>query len=101
MDVNDAFLRVTGFSREDVMGHKSFHVGSWVDKEDRKRLVQILKSKGRVESMETSFRKKNGDIFFACISRAEFIEIGKLQCVLATSQDVTEHRRLVGRTPPL
>jgi len=53
-----------------------------------------LKSKGRVESMETSFRKKNGEIFFVHLS-AELIELGKLQCVLATSQDVTEERRLV------
>jgi PAS domain S-box-containing protein len=94
LDVNDAFLRVTGFAREDVMGRKSFHVGSWVEKEDRERLVQILKSKGSVESMQTSFRKKNGDIFFVHLS-AKVIEIGKLQCVLATSQDVTEHRRVV------
>ncbi|HSK44538.1 MAG TPA: PAS domain S-box protein, partial [Candidatus Binatia bacterium] len=64
------------------------------EKEDRERLVQILKSKGRVESMETSFRKKNGDIFFVHLS-AELIEIGSLKCVLATSQDVTEHRRVV------
>ena len=94
LDVNDAFLRVTGFSREDVMGRKSLHVGSWVDKEDRKLLVQILKSKGRVESMQTSFRKKNGDIFLVHLS-TELIQIGKHQCVLATSQDVTEHRRVV------
>ena len=94
LDVNDAFLRVTGFTREDVMGRESLHVRSWVEKEDRKRLVQILQEKGRVESMETTFRKKNGDIFFVHLS-AELIEIGKLQCVLATSQDVTEHRRVV------
>lgn len=94
LDVNDAFLRVTGFTREDVVGRKSLHVRSWVEKEDRERLVRTLKSKGRVESMETTFRKKNGDIFFVHLS-AELIEIGKLQCVVATSQDVTEHRRVV------
>ena len=94
LDVNDAFLRVTGFSREDVVGSKSLHVGSWVEKEDRERLVQILKSKGSVESMQTSFRKKNGEVFFVHLC-AKVIEIGKLQCVVATSQDVTEHMRVV------
>lgn len=94
LDVNDAFLRVTGFSRDDVMGRKSFHVGSWVEKEDRERLVEALKSKGSVELMQTSFRKKNGEIFFVHLS-AKVIEIGKLQCVVATSQDVTEHMRVV------
>ena len=94
LDVNDAFLRVTGFTRADVLGRRSLHVGSWVDKEDRTRLVQTLQEKGRVESMETTFHKKNGDIFFVHLS-AELIEIGDLKCVLATSQDVTEHRRVV------
>jgi PAS domain S-box-containing protein len=93
LDVNDAFSRVTGFAREDVVGRKSSDVGSWVEKEDRERLVEGLKAKGRVESMEISFRKKNGDIFFVHLS-AELIEIGKLRCVLATSQDVTERRRV-------
>lgn len=93
LDVNDAFLRVTGFTRADVLGRRSLDVGSWVDKEDRARLVQILKEKGRVESMETTFHKKSGDIFFVHLS-AELIEIGDFKCVLATSQDVTERRRV-------
>ena len=42
LDVNDAFLRVTGFSREDVMGRKSFHVRSWVEKEDRAASLQDI-----------------------------------------------------------
>ena len=93
LDVNNAFLRVTGFTREDVVGRRSLHVGSWVEAEDRARLVETLQSQGRVESMETTFRKKNGDVFYVHLS-AELIEIGSLRCVLATSQDVTERKRV-------
>ncbi|HEY2170376.1 MAG TPA: PAS domain S-box protein [Candidatus Angelobacter sp.] len=93
LDVNDAFLRVTGFSREDVMGRKSVHVGSWVELEHRARMVQALAACGRLESMETSFHKKNGEIFQAHLS-AEMIEIGNIKCVLATSQDVSERTRV-------
>ena len=93
LDVNNAFLRVTGFTREDVVGRRSLHVGSWVETEDRARLVETLQAKGRVESMETTFRKKNGDIFYVHLS-AELIEIGSLRCVLATSQDVTGRKRV-------
>ena len=93
LDVNDAFLRVTGFAREDVVGRKSLDVGSWVKLEDRSRMVQDLSAHGRVELLETSFRKKNGDIFFVHLS-AELIEIGNVQCVLATSQDITESKRV-------
>ena len=93
MDVNDAFTRVTGFAREDVVGRKSLEVGSWVESEDRLRMVQGLTAHGRVELLETSFRKKNGEIFFVHLS-AELIEIGNVQCVLATSQDITESNRV-------
>jgi len=93
LDVNDAFLRVTGFTREDVVGRKSLHVGSWVEREHRARMVEALKARGRLESMETSFRKKNGDVFLVHLS-AELIEIGSIQCVLAISTDVTERTRV-------
>ena len=56
-------------------------------------MVQALKTHGRLESMETSFHKKNGDIFQVHLS-AEMIEIGNIQCVLATSQDVSERTRV-------
>ena len=93
LDVNSAFLRVTGFTREDVVGRRSVHVGSWVESEDRARLVETLHATSRVDSMETTFRKKNGEIFFVRLS-AELIEIGSIKCVLATSQNVTERRRV-------
>ena len=93
LDVNDAFLRVTGFTREDVVGRKSVHVGSWVEIEHRARMVQALAVHGRLESMETSFHKKNGEIFQVHLS-AEMIEIGNIKCVLATSQDVSERTRV-------
>jgi PAS domain S-box-containing protein len=93
LDVNDAFLRVTGFTRQDVVGRKSLDVGIWIEMEDRSRLMQILMANGHLESMETSFRKKNGELVFVHFS-AELIEIGQVQCVLATSQDVTERTRV-------
>jgi PAS domain S-box-containing protein len=93
LDVNDAFLRITGFTREDVVGRKSLDLGIWIDVEDRLRVMRILMANGHLESMETSFRKKNGELVFVQFS-AELIEIGHVQCVLATSQDVTERMRV-------
>jgi PAS domain S-box-containing protein len=93
LDVNEAFLRVTGFTRKDVVGRRSVQVGSWVDTEHRARMVKALKTHGRLESMETSFYKKNGETFQVHLS-AEMIQIGNIPCVLATSQDVSERTRV-------
>ena len=57
------------------------------------RSVKALKTHGRLESMETSFHKKNGEVFQVHLS-AEMIEIGSIPCVLATSQDVSERTRV-------
>ena len=91
LDVNDAFLRTSGFRREDVIGRHSTET-SWVDKEDRNRMLRLLHEQGRVEGMETAFRTKSGKVLFSSLS-AVIVEIGGRQCVLTTSQDITERKR--------
>jgi PAS domain S-box-containing protein len=91
LDVNDAFLRTTGFAREDLIGHPSLET-SWVNKEDRARMLHLLREEGRMEGMETAFRTKSGKSLFSSLS-AVLVEIGGVQCVLTTSQDITERRR--------
>src|SRR5215472_4832101 len=95
LDVNDAFLRTTGFRREDLIGHHSTET-SWVDKEDRSRMLRLLHEQGRVEGMETAFRTKSGKVLFSSLS-AVIVEIGGAQSVLTTSQDITERRRAADR----
>src|SRR5215467_6697493 len=95
LDVNDAFLRTSGFSREDIIGRRSTET-SWVDKEDRNRMLRLLHEQGRVEGMETAFRTKSGKTLFSSLS-AVIVEIGGAQCVLTTSQDITERRRAADR----
>jgi len=95
LDVNDAFLRTSGFSREDIIGRRSTET-SWVDKEDRSRMLRLLHEQGRVEGMETAFHTKSGKVLFSSLS-AVIVEIGGKQCVLTTSQDITERRRAADR----
>src|SRR5208337_2447102 len=39
IDVNDAFLSITGFAREDVIGHTALEIGIWENPEDRQKLL--------------------------------------------------------------
>jgi PAS domain S-box-containing protein len=91
LDVNDAFLLATGYRREDLIGHPSTDT-SWVNKEDRTRMLRLLREQGHVEGMETAFRTKTGKPLFSNLS-AVLIEVGGKQCILTTSQDITERRR--------
>lgn len=91
LDVNDVFLRTSGYTREDLIGRVSLET-SWVEKEDRTRMLRCLSEQGYVEAMETSFRGKTGAVLIVSLS-AVVVEIGGVQCVLTTSQDITGRKR--------
>ncbi len=42
IDVNDAFLRITGFEREEVIGHTALEIGIWENPQDRQKLLEAL-----------------------------------------------------------
>jgi PAS domain S-box-containing protein len=91
-EVNDSFLDVTGYSREEVIGHSSIKLGLWVDIEQRKTLVRKLEAKERVRDMEIKMRMKNGtvrDFLFA----AEVIEIGAIAHLFVYARDITERNQ--------
>jgi PAS domain S-box-containing protein len=90
--VNDAFLSVTGFAREEVVGRTSIDLGLWLDPEDRERFVSLLGSQGAVRERDLHFRVKSGDrrigVITASVTRFE----GE-QVILAAVRDVTAERR--------
>src|SRR5579872_267131 len=61
IDVNESFLRVTGFRRDQVIGRTSMDVRFWETPEDRARLIQTLHNQGSVRDMEITFRTQAGE----------------------------------------
>ncbi|MBZ5532534.1 MAG: PAS domain S-box protein [Acidobacteriia bacterium] len=88
LEINEAFERLSGHTRADVIGKSAGQIGVWADPEDRVRILDELRKNGCVQSMETTFRRKDGTIFPAQMS-AELIEMDGIQCMLAISRDVT------------
>ena len=91
LDVNDSFLRTTGYTREEVVGHTLFELKILANPEDNRRLGRMLKEQGRIYREEVSFRLKSGEIRVALFS-AETIEIGGQRCVISITNDVTEQK---------
>ncbi len=92
IDVNEAFLRATGYSREEVIGRTSIDLGIWADPEQRAEMVEILHDKGAIRNLEVRFRTKSGIIRYVLWS-AEVIEYGDEKCLLAVTRDITARRR--------
>jgi two-component system cell cycle sensor histidine kinase/response regulator CckA len=93
VDVNDAFLKMIGLRREEVVGHTSHELNIWAFPEDRNRMIQELDLRGGVSPFETVLiSRTNGDrkVSFS----AELIQLDEVPCVLAITSDVTEAKRL-------
>lgn len=93
IDVNESFLQVTGYRREEVIGRSSLELGFWVQPEDRARVVESLDKQGSVRDLEISFRAKSGENRTGQVS-AEMIELAGQKCVFCIFKDVTEHKAL-------
>jgi PAS domain S-box-containing protein len=91
IDVNDEALRVAGFSRAEVIGHKSVELG-WITPENRARLVEEIQSQGQIAGLEMDFRAKDGHTISGLV-KGERVSISGRDCLLTVTVDITERRR--------
>jgi two-component system cell cycle sensor histidine kinase/response regulator CckA len=91
LDVNEEALRVTGFSREEVIGHTAVGIG-WIQAEDRARLLREVQDHGRISALEMTFHTKDGRTLHGWVT-GERIIIGGRPCLLTVTIDITDRKR--------
>jgi two-component system cell cycle sensor histidine kinase/response regulator CckA len=92
LDINDEALRVAGFSRDEVIGHTALETG-WISPDNRQRLHEEIRTKGRIAGMEMEFRAKDGRTI-VCLVSGEPIQMLGRQCLAIVSIDITDRRRI-------
>lgn len=92
IEVNETFVQLSGFSREEVIGKTTAELGLWSNPQERTDGLQAIKSGTQIRNQETKFRIKNGEDLIGLVS-AEHIEIGGEPFVLTVLQDITERKR--------
>ena len=93
LDVNESFLRITGYKREEVIGRTSLEVRFWERPEDRARLIEVLKRHGSVRDLEITFRTKSAEQRTA-LDSADIIEVNGQKCIIAILKDITERKAM-------
>ena len=93
IDVNQAFVAQSHYSRDELIGRTATEVGIWVNGEDRDAILNRLRDTGRVENIEVPFRRKGGEIRQAVFSGRP-IEIGNQKLLLSVSQDITGRKEM-------
>ncbi|MEH2027282.1 PAS domain S-box protein [Nostoc sp.] len=93
IEVNDSFVNLSGYGRDQAIGKTSFELNLWVDDRDRLNLVQELQSTGVARNLEIDFRQKSGEIITTLLS-AEVIDLNGIPAILAVHHDITERKQV-------
>ncbi|MEI7481970.1 MAG: PAS domain S-box protein [Elusimicrobiota bacterium] len=89
MDVNQAFLKTLGFSRDEVIGKTSAELQLFSGAEKRGELVEKIKQGKTVQDIEIVVRTKDGSLKDGLFS-ADVVYIGKDRCLLTVMVDITK-----------
>ena len=90
--INQGFCRLTGYTREEIIGRSSVEINIWEDSDLRKRLVRDLREKGFCDNLEGRFRCKDGSIKTALMS-ARVIELQGVPHIISITRDITERKQ--------
>ena len=93
LDVNDNFLKVLGYERDDVVGHTPMELGFWAEREVFEKSVQELNQRVEFRDKEVELRTKSGKIIKA-LFYAFIIEINGEPCALVNFVDITERKQV-------
>ncbi len=91
LDVNAAFLRLTGLPRDEVIGRTSVHLGL-IGEAERGSLLERLHGTGAIPEIEFVVRHRDGrprDVVVSLVS----CDLGGDACILSIFQDVTQRRQ--------
>ena len=93
VDVNEAYVRLTGYEREELIGKTTVELNIWTSTEERQRVVAELAEKGHLENVELTLRRKNGELINT-IAGGEVITMGGQCYILSFFLNITERKRV-------
>ncbi|HSV98175.1 MAG TPA: PAS domain S-box protein [Spirochaetota bacterium] len=91
IDVNESFLSLYGFSREEIINIRALDAGIWPDASERERFISALLRKGSLRDRDVTITTRNGEKRLSSMS-ATLIDIGGEKQVLTVLNDITERK---------
>gem|GEM_PF-2822888 len=88
LEVNNALLKLAGYSREEIIGVSAFDLGIWADEKDPEKIGKLLKDNYFIHNLEVRFRIKSGRTIDTILN-LDLVEVDEELCVVAVAQDIT------------
>jgi two-component system cell cycle sensor histidine kinase/response regulator CckA len=92
LDVNNSFLAMTGWSRDEVIGRSTGAIGIWGDPADREKLVGRIEKGEVVRNFQARLRDRAGAPLEVLVS-ARLLTYAGEPAILVLARDVTEVNR--------
>lgn len=91
-EVNDAFVQLSGYKLEEIIGKTASELRLWEDISARRAIEKKLADNMPLRDEAMRMKLRDGGTA-ECLVSAERVEINDQQCIIWSLQDVTERRR--------
>jgi len=92
IEANAAFLRASGYTRDELLGRTSLELGIWPDPVQRAAFIAQLHQRGYVRDYEAVFHTKQREPRYVSLN-SDILELEGTRCMLITAIDLTDRRR--------
>jgi len=92
IDVNEAYARLVGYKREEIIGQTELALDLSIAQEQREEIEKRLREKGTVHDFELEILTKSGGIRTVLFS-ADTITLKGEPCLINTAIDITDRKR--------
>lgn len=91
IEVNEGFSRITGFTAATSVDQTALELGIWVDLNERKHLLELMRRDGFVRDFICHIRRADG-LIRLCELSSRPLPIGDEDCMLTIARDITERQ---------
>jgi PAS domain S-box-containing protein len=92
LEINDSYLKMIGYQKEEVVGHSSTEIG-FINADERHQMRAMFDEKGRLKNNEIEFIRKTGEKIRVLFS-VEPIVIDGVQCLISIVDDITGRNQM-------
>ncbi|PKM84635.1 MAG: hypothetical protein CVU86_06285 [Firmicutes bacterium HGW-Firmicutes-11] len=91
--VNDGFIAMFQYSREEAIGNRTLELGLYANPMDRKKMVALLSERQSFKGEEAIFRRKDGTNFNGILS-AKTIAFSDEFFIFSSIRDITAQKKM-------